>query len=350
MSRLERLVNLTAALLNAERPVTAEQIRIRVPGYPDDKASFRRQFERDKDALRELGFPLVTTAEPAGSPAKYSVDRDRYYLRDPGLTPDELSALSMAAEIVRLNGLGDRRLYDALWKLDGSATSPRPGKGALTTGRPSADSAPITPADATPLSMQSLDAELPADASLAAVFDAIASARAVAFRYRDEPRSVVPRSLSFENGRWYLAAFDLDRRDERSFRIDRIDGDVMVTTPADLATVPPAPRRASPSRSPWELGTGEPVEALVRIDPAHAPWAERHVGSEAVQSRLPDGTITLRLLVRGPDAFRSFVLGFLDGAEVLSPPALRNDFVTWLRQKSTPAARTATKASELSPR
>ena len=27
-------------------------------GYPPDKASFRRQFERDKDALRELGLPL----------------------------------------------------------------------------------------------------------------------------------------------------------------------------------------------------------------------------------------------------------------------------------------------------
>jgi proteasome accessory factor B len=305
MSRLERLVNLTAALLHAERPVTAEQIRDRVPGYPDDRSSFRRQFERDKEALRELGFPLVTIPETPNTPVRYSVDRDRYYLRDPGLSPDELSALSMAAEVVRFNGLGDKRLYDGIWKLEGSSTRP---------GRSATDSLGGVDAPA-------IDAELPADATLAAVFDAIATGRSISFRYR-------------ENGRWYLAAYDLDRSDERSFRIDRIDGDVTVAAPPQSAVVPPAPRRASPTRTPWELGTGDPVDALVRIDPAHAPWAERHVGSDAVVSRDPDGTVTLRLHVRGRDAFRSFVLGFLDGAEVTSPPELRAEIIEWLRLKA----------------
>ena len=59
MSRLERLVNLSAALFAAERPLTAEQLRERVLGYPEEKASFRRQFERDKDALRELTSPKL---------------------------------------------------------------------------------------------------------------------------------------------------------------------------------------------------------------------------------------------------------------------------------------------------
>lgn len=318
MSRLERLVNLTAALLHAERPVTAEQLRDRVPGYPDDRSSFRRQFERDKEALRELGFPLVTLPETPNSPVRYSVDRDRYYLRDPGLTPDELSALSMAAEVVRFNGLGDKRLYDGIWKLEGTGSRPGPS----TSNRSGAVDAPA------------IDAELPADATLAAVFDAIATGRSISFRYRNEERRAVPRSLSFENGRWYVAAYDLDRSDERSFRIDRIDGDVTVSASAPSATVPPAPPRASPTRTPWELGVGEPIEALVRIDPAHAPWAERHVGSDAVTTREADGALTLRLHVRGRDAFRSFVLGFLDGAEVVSPPELRAEIVDWLRLKA----------------
>ena len=30
------------------------------------------------------------------------------------------------------------------------------------------------------------------------------------------------------------------------------------------------------------------------------------------------------------DGFRSFVLGFLDHAEVLSPPDLRDELVAWL--------------------
>ena len=70
MARLERLVNLSAALLAADRALTAEELRERVPGYPDEKSSFRRQFERDKDALRELGIPLqtVTLRNPSPPP------------------------------------------------------------------------------------------------------------------------------------------------------------------------------------------------------------------------------------------------------------------------------------------
>ena len=107
MSRIERLVNLTAALLATERALTAEELRDRVPGYPEDKASFRRQFERDKDALRELGLPLLLESQRMGSEEQsaYRIDPDRYYLRDPGLTPDELSALHLASRMVRVEGL-----------------------------------------------------------------------------------------------------------------------------------------------------------------------------------------------------------------------------------------------------
>ena len=57
-SKLERLLNLTAALLDTPRPLTAEQLRQRVPGYPSDAVAFHRAFERDTDDLRELGIPL----------------------------------------------------------------------------------------------------------------------------------------------------------------------------------------------------------------------------------------------------------------------------------------------------
>ena len=59
MDKLERLLNLTAALLHTSRPLTAEEIRERVPGYPDNLVAFRRTFERDKDDLREMGIPLA---------------------------------------------------------------------------------------------------------------------------------------------------------------------------------------------------------------------------------------------------------------------------------------------------
>jgi proteasome accessory factor B len=319
MSRLERLVNLTAALLNAERPLTSDAIRDRVPGYPEDKASYRRQFERDKDALRELGFPLVTKEEIVGSLTTYSVDRERYYLRDPGLTPDELSALTMASEVVRLNGLGDKRLYDAMWKLEA-----KPGNSPTNSSDPASQNLPLV----------NLDAELPTNATVAVIFDAIASGRSFAFDYKAARREVVPRSLSFEKGRWYLAAYDLQRSDERSFRIDRMDGELVLGADTASLSIPAAPPRTSPSRSPWELGEGEPIAAVVLIDAPHAIWAENHVGTKAVSDRNADGSIEVTLSVRNVDAFRSFVLGFLDGAEVLSPDPLRNELISWLDTKA----------------
>ena len=57
MDKLERLLNLTAALLHAAIPLTAEELRDRVGGYPDTKATLRRAFDRDKDALRSMRLP-----------------------------------------------------------------------------------------------------------------------------------------------------------------------------------------------------------------------------------------------------------------------------------------------------
>ena len=43
-----------------------------------------------------------------------------------------------------------------------------------------------------------------------------------------------------------------------------------------------------------------------------------------------DGSVVVELPVTNRAAFRSFVLSFLDHAEVLEPPELRDDLVAWL--------------------
>ena len=58
-SRVERIVSLMNLLHDTRRPLSAQEIRARVPGYPAVDASFHRQFERDKDELRDMGVPLV---------------------------------------------------------------------------------------------------------------------------------------------------------------------------------------------------------------------------------------------------------------------------------------------------
>jgi proteasome accessory factor B len=54
------------------------------------------------------------------------------------------------------------------------------------------------------------------------------------------------------------------------------------------------------------------------------------VGEQAVAGRSDDGSVVVRMAVTNRAAFRSFVLGLLDSAEVLGPPELRAEVVDWL--------------------
>ncbi len=64
---IERLLNLLAFLLDAGRPVTADEIRHTVAGYGQEgDEAFRRTFERDKDLLRHLGVPLRLASRMSG--------------------------------------------------------------------------------------------------------------------------------------------------------------------------------------------------------------------------------------------------------------------------------------------
>lgn len=320
MSRLERLLNLTAALLAATRAMTADEIHRTIPGYPDDRASFKRQFERDKDALRSLGMPIEQTpldSPEGGAPTVgYRIPAEGYYLRDPGLSPDELRALQLAARTVALEGFG---AVDALWKLGAAGTTGRAGASPAAGAAGAAAGGGVGGAGAALVA-----AEVPAAAALPALFDAITESRAVAFTYRGERRRAVPHALAFRNGHWYLDAHDLDRTDDRSFRVDRIEGAVEAGAQVER---PPRTRPGDRRAAPWELGEGPAVGARLLIDAHQAPWAVRHLGEASVLERRPDGSVVVGLDVVNVDAFTSFVLGFLADAEILGPAELRHAFL-----------------------
>ena len=46
-----------------------------------------------------------------------------------------------------------------------------------------------------------------------------------------------------------------------------------------------------------------------------------------------DGRVEFEMTVNNVAGFRSFVLGLLEAAEVLSPPELRADLVNWLQDQ-----------------
>jgi len=300
MNRLERLINLVAALLDATRPLSADDLRQRVPGYPDDKNTFRRAFERDKETLRDMGVPVVTEVidplDPGG--LGYRIPKEDYYLADPGLAADELAALHLAASAVHLEGADG---VGALWKLGGEV----------------AEEGPTAPM-----------AALPGEVHLAVLFAAISERRQIGFGYRGKTRRIEPNRLSFRNGHWYLLGRDTDAEDDRMFRLDRIESDVELGATAAAFDRAPASPTATPS--PWETGGDAAVTARLLVDADQAAWATGHLGADAVAERRPDGSVVVSVRVTNRDAFRSFVVGFLDHAEILGPDDLRAEMVAWL--------------------
>jgi proteasome accessory factor B len=316
-AKLERLLNLTALLIETPRPLSATEIRHRMEGYPADGVAFRQAFERDKRDLREMGIPLVVETVPGVMPAVdgYRIPKDRYYLADPGLDPDELAALHLAASVVRLEGSA---ADEGLAKLGASS-----GQG---NGNGNGGLGPLAPPDV------ALDlAAVPGRSYLGALFGAVVDRRPVRFTYRDRLRDVDPWRLDFQRGRWYLTAYDHGRADERVFRLDRIAGEVEVLDgPAFLR-----PERAGGPGGPvepWQLGEGEPVMARVAVDAVQAPWIVDHLGNESVVETHDDGSVVVEMPVTNRESFRQFVLSFLDHAEVLAPAELRDDMIGWLEK------------------
>jgi predicted DNA-binding transcriptional regulator YafY len=62
------------------------------------------------------------------------------------------------------------------------------------------------------------------------------------------------------------------------------------------------------------------VRAQLGVESDHVEDAPKH----------GEGAVVVRLAVTNRDAFRSFVLGLLDHAEVLGPPELRAEVAGWL--------------------
>jgi proteasome accessory factor B len=305
VAKLDRLLNLVAALLDTSVPLTAEELRERIPGYPEGADAFHRSFERDKDDLREMGIPVetVTVGHHEQPRAAYTIERSRYELRDPGFEPDELAAIHLAATAVQLEGLGVDGVDDALRKLGGLGSPGEPDR--------------------------AVSGAVPVPEWLLDLFVAVVERRAVRFGYGGSRRHLQPHRLQFERGRWYVTGHDTDREERRSFRLDRMEPPLESGNPAEFER-PPEP--GGVQLRPWELGDGPAERCRVLLDAGVARSVlVEHPGLETVEHR-DDGGVVVELRVRNPIALRDFVLTQLDHAEVLEPASLRSDVLSWLDQ------------------
>jgi hypothetical protein len=82
MAKMQRWIDLLAALLRRNYPASLDELKQDVPGYlkTPTLAALRRTFERDKDELRRFGVPLATIEDGAGEVMGYQLKREHFYL------------------------------------------------------------------------------------------------------------------------------------------------------------------------------------------------------------------------------------------------------------------------------
>ncbi len=217
----ERLFSLVLALLASAHGLTKAEILSTVTGYAarydagGDRVALERQFERDKEDLREIGVPLETVdergAEGDTKLQRYRIDPARYQLPDDVRFDErELALLVLAARVWRDGSLSSdsRRAVRKLQSL-----GVRVDEGVIGF-------APT---------IRTRDA---AHEPLAAAID---RGQQVRFDYvkpgtpHAAPRTVSPLALVFHEGRWHLHAHDDSVDAPRTFLLRRIVGGVELT-------------------------------------------------------------------------------------------------------------------------
>jgi proteasome accessory factor B len=301
---VERLVNLTVALLETRRPLTYRELRQRTREYQQsDPESARRQFERDKDALRSLGVPIETADVAHEDERGYRIDRRRYELPDIALTGEEVAALALAVKLA-----GEDRSRLALAKL--AARAPDPAE-LDAAGAP--------------------EVAVAVDPIGDALADALVRHLVLRFVYRtasgeSATRTVDPYAVVQRRGAWYLVARDHDRDAQRAFRLDRIEGRMRTVGTPGAFTPPEDLDLAAAVAGP----EAERVEVDLAVDPV-ARWAVEARGGQPTGEVTGDGWAVLR--VPGVDRVRdrSWLLGLGDEVEVLAPADLRAEVADTLR-------------------
>ncbi|MDJ0377702.1 WYL domain-containing protein [Cryobacterium sp. PH31-L1] len=347
----ERLFSLVLALVATDSGLTKADILQNVQGYRQRYASagsnesLERQFERDKDDLRELGIPLETF-EPPDDPGsnhflRYRIPKGLYDLpADVTFTPSEVSLLKLAGTVWREGSLsGESRR--ALMKLNSLGIEP---------SEPVLGYAPLLRTR---------------DASFEPLSQALDRAEVVAFLYlkpgetTPARRVVAPRALVQHEGRWHLYATDEAVHAPRTFLLARIVGSVaVVSTAVAVASATPGPVVDSATDSARALAELEALWAgnIARLTVVPGSDAAVRLGArQAAQHPVPLGqqpTGVERLLhFTDLNILADELAGFGPEVFVVSPLALRTAVETrLLAARDAHVGRRPAGSSESTPR
>ncbi|MEO5919609.1 MAG: WYL domain-containing protein [Pseudolysinimonas sp.] len=322
----ERLFSLVLALLATETGLTKNEILSTVQGYRQrykaggDNANLERQFERDKDDIRELGVPLETVDSPgdAGNnqTLRYRIPRGAYELPDDlSFSSDETTLLNLAAMVWREGSLSgeSRRALLKLRSLGVAADEPVIGYAPRLRLR---------------------------DAAFDPLNIALERHLIVRFPYlkpgEDEAREreVMPLALVQYQGRWHLSAqetaFGSQKAGEhKMFLLRRIVGSVVAGKAAEAPEGDHAATALASLEEIWERGIAE-VEVSCDTDAA-TRLANRR-GTEEISVSADGSTRRLRLHFVDGAILADELAGFGPEVLVLSPTDLRDAVVERLQR------------------
>ncbi|WP_426244570.1 helix-turn-helix transcriptional regulator [Nocardioides sp. LHG3406-4] len=315
-------MNLLIMLLVQRRYVSKERIReFLYPGESLD--AFEKKFERDKEELRSLGVPIevgkldVYFDDEVG----YRIRPDQFALPEISLEADEAAVIGLAGKVWEHARLAEAAT-DAVRKLTASGV---------------------------PLDLSALDLVQPrigADEPAFDVFwEATQERSAVQFDYRrpgaTEPtrRHVQPWGVVRYSGRWYAVGYDVDRRDERVFRLSRIVGEATITGEPGAYDVPPGTDIRAVARRLAPAPEREQITLLARTGTGYGLRRD----ADSVEEGVPgpdDESGWDRLTLQGSvTVLADEVLTYGDHVYVEAPPRLREAVVDRLSRLVTAGAR-----------
>lgn len=325
----ERLFSLVLALLATESGLTKNEILSTVQGYRQkyraggDNANLERQFERDKDDIRDLGVPLETIDSPgdAGNnqTLRYRIPRGAYELpSDITFSSDETTLLNLAAMVWREGSLSgeSRRALLKLRSLGVTADEPVLGYAPRVRLR---------------------------DAAFEPLSAALEKHLIVRFLYlkpgeeEAREREVIPLALVQYQGRWHLSAEEVAPASagadsagaRKTYLLRRIVGPVELGRAAPARPGDHAAAALAGLDQVWEQGVAE-VDVICDSDAATRLTNRRGteritVAGDSVETRLQLHYVDLNILADELAGFGPEVL-------VVSPPELRDAVVSRLER------------------
>ena len=220
----DRLFHLILALMATHHGLTKDQILTTVRGYREDteagmaRESIERRFERDKDALRELGIPLEAVIPPEddgnNKNTLYRIPKGEYEIPgDIEFSPRDIALLNVAAAVWREGSLS-KDAHNARLKMASFGVS---------VDEPLLGFAPIVSTR---------------EPAMAPLRDAIERGVRVSFDYlkpgetEATSRVVSPWALVNHEGRWHLYAKEASSSRAKTFLLRRILSTAVVLTEA----------------------------------------------------------------------------------------------------------------------